>query len=88
MRTWLKLKNVYTMKIKGHTVTENHFLREHTPLTLFTLLTLLKQLTLFDFTQYMNRLFHFDCLGRQELENIAHDGRGGFIEFVWQDGWD
>ena len=77
MRTWLK--NVYTMKIKGHTVAENHFLREHTPLTLFTLLTLLKQLTLFDFTQYMNRLFHFDCLGRQELENIAYDGRACFV---------
>ena len=61
MRIWLKLKNGYTIKIKGHSATENHFLREHTPLTLFTLLTLLKRLTLLDFTQYMNPLFYFDC---------------------------
>ena len=48
MRIWLKLKNGYTIKIKGHSATENHFLREHTPLTLFTLLTLLKRLTLLE----------------------------------------
>ena len=23
-----------------------------------------------------------DCFGHQELENIVHDGQGGFIEFV------
>ena len=50
----VKLKNVYTMKIKGHTVTENHFLREHTPLTLFTLLTLFKRFTLLALALCMN----------------------------------
>ena len=33
----------------------------------------------------MNGLFYFDGLGHQELENIAHDRRGGFIEFVSSD---
>ena len=28
-------------------------------------------------------LFYYDCLGHQELENIAHDGCRLFIEFVW-----
>ena len=56
---------------------------EHTPLTLFSLVTLLKRLTLLDFAQYMNARFYFDCLGHHELENIAHahDGQGGF-EFL------
>ena len=28
-------------------------------------------------------LSYFDCLGHQELENIAHNGRGGLMEFEW-----
>ena len=36
----------------------------------------------------MNTLLFYDCLGHQELENIAHDRRGVFIEFVWREGWD
>ena len=35
-------------------------------------LTLLKRITLLDFTQNMNTLFYFDCLGHQELGNITH----------------
>ena len=53
---------------------------ELTPLTLFTLtLTLCNS---------MNTLFYNDCLGHQELENIAYDGQGVFREFVSRDGWD
>ena len=43
-------------------------------LTHFTLFTLLKRLTLLSLTLCMNTLFYYDCLGHQELENIAHDG--------------
>ena len=53
---------------------------ELTPLTLFTMLTLLA------LTLCMTTLFYYDCLGHQKLENIAHIGSGGFIEFVWRDG--
>ena len=34
----------------------------------------------------MNTLFYCDCLGHNELENIANDERGGFVEFVLWDG--
>ena len=34
----------------------------------------------------MNTLFYYDCLGHNELENIANDERGGFVEFVLRDG--
>ena len=38
---------------------------------------------------WMSTISYFDCLGHEELENIAHDGRRVFIEFVsWQDGMD
>ena len=40
-------------------------------LTLFTLLAL---------SLCMNTLFHYDCLGHQELENIAHDGLRSLME--------
>ena len=33
-------------------------------------------------------LNNFECLGHQELENIAVVGSAGFIEFVWRDGTD
>ena len=37
----------------------------------------------------LSTLFYFDCLGHQEFKNIAHDGRGGYIEFMsWMDGMD
>ena len=36
----------------------------------------------------MAGLFYYDCLGHQELENIAVVGSAGFIEFVWRDGTD
>ena len=51
-------------------------------LTLFTLLTLLKRLTLLALTQCMITLFYCDSLGHQESENIAHDERRGFTESV------
>ena len=41
---------------------------ELTPLTLFTMLTLLA------LTLCMTTLFYYDCLGHQKLENIAHIG--------------
>ena len=53
---------------------------EHTPLTLFTLLTLFKRFTLLAFALRMNTLSYFECLDHQELENIAHNGRGSLIE--------
>ena len=34
----------------------------------------------------MNKLFYYDCVGHNELENIANYERGGFVEFVLQDG--
>ena len=61
---------------------------EHTSITIFTLLTLLKGLTLHAIALCMNTLSYFDGLGHQELENIAHGGRGVFIEFVRREGWD
>ena len=47
---------------------------------------LLKRLTLLALTLCMNTLFYYDCLGHNELENIANDERGGFVEFVLRDG--
>ena len=52
---------------------------EFTPFALFTMLPLLKQLTLLALTLCMSTLFYYDCLCHQELENIAHDRRAGFI---------
>ena len=40
--------------------------------TIYTAYTAFKRITLLDFTQNMNTLFYFDCLGHQELGNIAH----------------
>ena len=37
---------------------------------------------------FWTTLFYYDCLGHQELENIAVVGSAGFIEFVWRDGTD
>ena len=31
-------------------------------------------------TLCMNTLFYYDCLGHQELENIAHDGLKSLME--------
>ena len=42
------------------------------PLTLSTMLTLLKRRTLLALTLSMNTLFYFDCLDHQELKNRAH----------------
>ena len=58
---------------------------EFTPLAIFTMLPLLKRLTLPALTLCLKTLFYYDCLCHQELENIAHDGRGGFKELE-QDG--
>ena len=33
-------------------------------------------------TDYAVCTIQTDCFGHQELENIVHDGQGGFIEFV------
>ena len=61
---------------------------EHTPLTLFTLLTLLKPHTLLAFTLCINALFYYDYLGHQVLKKITHDRRGDFLEFYGTDGTD
>ena len=58
-----------------------------TPLALFTMLPLLKRLTLLALTLNMNTLFYYNCLCHQELENIAHDGRGVFRNRVCVAGW-
>ena len=55
--------------------------------TLLTLLTLLKGLTLHAIALCMNTLSYFDCLDHQELENIAHNGRGNLME-IERVGWD
>ena len=34
----------------------------------------------------MNALFYFDCLGRQELKNIAHNGLWIVYAVTWSDG--
>ena len=47
---------------------------EFTPLALFTMLPLLKRLTLLALTLCMNTIFYFDCWGHQEFKNIAHNG--------------
>ena len=56
------------MTVTNIAVIAHDGLWEHTPLTLFTLLALLA------LTLCMNKLFYYDWLGHQELENIAHDG--------------
>ena len=67
-------------------------LPEHTPPTLFALLTLLTLLTRFTrlaqcamcnahtLCMKLTTLSYFYCLGHQELENIAYDERGSSME--------
>ena len=60
-----------------------------TLLTLFNLLTLLTfftLLTLLTLALCMNTEFYFDCLGHQELKNIAHKGLWKVYAVTWSDG--
>ena len=59
-----------------------------TLLTLFTLLTLLTlfTLTLLTLALCMNTEFCFDCLGHQELKNIAYKGLWKVYAVTWSDG--
>ena len=73
----LRLSRIYVA------VVAHDGLLELTPLTIFKMHTMLQQLTLFTLlalTLCMNALFHYDCLGHQELENIAHDGLKSLME--------
>ena len=60
---------------------------ELTPLTLHSWLILLKQFTLLAPSLYMNT-FYFDCLGDQELKNMAHNRLWQPFAVTWSDGTD
>ena len=54
--------------------------------SVFTMLTLLKRLTLLALILCMNTLFFFDCFCHQELKNGAHNGLWK-VYAVFRMGW-